>query len=107
MYINKGGELYGFCPAKATWDHSLAEFFRMLVVVAELKQLPEAGGVYDQNPDMVDMLSWFLPKYDFMKFNQKADMILGGDNKSNGKLKSRNHAKPRSSRVGAKRLRTR
>ena len=34
MYVNRGGELYGFCPAKATWDPELASTFRLLMIVA-------------------------------------------------------------------------
>jgi hypothetical protein len=45
--------------------------------------MPVAGGLYDQPAWLMDLLSWFLPKYEIMKFLRKADMILGG---SGGKM---------------------
>lgn len=85
MYIHKGGQLYDFCPAKATWDFGLQALFQELIVMAETKCLPYAGGLYDQPTWVVETLAWFLPTYDFMKFLKKADMILGGssDKKNN------------------------
>lgn len=84
IQIHKGaGESYGFCPAKATWDPEVKAQFEELVLIAETKWMPVAGGLYDQPAWLMDLLSWFLPKYEIMKFLRKADMILGG---SGGKM---------------------
>lgn len=82
MYIMKGGTQYGFCPAKATWDHRAIEFFKKLVLISEMKALPKTGGIDDQDSDIIEILAWFLPKYDLLKFLQKAEMILGGESDS-------------------------
>lgn len=89
MYINKGGTLFGFCPAKATWDHAMVAQFNYLTVLAETRQLPRAGGLDDQDTDIIDILAWFLPKYDMQKFIRKAEMILGNDNKSQKAISNR------------------
>ena len=70
--------MYSFCPAKATWDPTLSRLFEEMVLIAETRWMPKAGGFYDQPAELIENLTWFLPKYDFMKFSQKADMILGG-----------------------------
>lgn len=80
MSVAKGGEGYGFCPGKATWDQGLKVQFDELVVIAETKWPLVAGGVNDQPGWLIDLLAWFLPKYDTMKFIRKADMILGSNN---------------------------
>lgn len=79
MYIQEGGELYGFCPAKATWDLSLSHHFSLMVIIAQTGTMPYEGGLYDQPAELIEELAWFLPRYEQMKFIQKADMILGGD----------------------------
>lgn len=88
MYVTKGGELYSFCPAKATWDPGVKAQFDELVIIAETKWMPGPGGLYCQPAWLIDLLAWFLPKYDFMKFLRKADMILGGtnDKKTTGQM---------------------
>jgi hypothetical protein len=84
MTINKGGQEYGFCPGKATWDFSLKTLFDELIVLAETKWLPFPGGMYDQPTWVIETMAWFLPTYDFMKFLRKADMILGSTNDKSG-----------------------
>ena len=69
--------MYGFCPAKATWDPEVKSQFEELVLIAETHWMPKPGGLYDQPAWLIDLLAWFLPKYDIMKFLRKADMILG------------------------------
>jgi hypothetical protein len=81
MYINQNGEKYGFCPGKATWDTEATEIYSLLLISAETGNLIYAGGIADQPAWFIDLLSWFLPRYDNMKFVAKADMILGGDSK--------------------------
>lgn len=75
--FKQGGELYGFCPAKATWDQSVVGLFQTVIMVAETKALPKSGGLDDQDGWLMDILPWFLPKYDMMKFSRKASMIMG------------------------------
>lgn len=79
MQVHKGGEKYGFCPAKATWDPILSIHFRQLVLMCEIKVLPLAGGLHDQDAEIIESLAWFMPKYEIMKFIAKVDMILGND----------------------------
>ena len=85
IYIHQGGGLYGFCPGKVSRDIETVSFFRMLVLIAETGVMPEAGGIFDQDPDLMEELSWFLPSYDTAKWAQKMSMIFGGvgGNKSN------------------------
>lgn len=59
--------------------------FDELIMVAETNLLPYRGGLPDQPSWFVELLFWFLPRYDFMKFLRKADTILGG---SSDKTKS-------------------
>jgi hypothetical protein len=75
--ISEGGGLYGFCPAKATWDQEATSFFELMVVAVEQKKLLVAGGIADQPGWFVSALSWFGPVYDTLKFMSRAKMILG------------------------------
>lgn len=59
----------------------------MLSIAAETGNLWASGGVKDQPDWFIELLSWFLPRYDTMKFIAKADMILGGSQKSTKKNK--------------------
>jgi len=81
MYVNKGGQLYGFCPAKATWDGQIMTLFRILQVSSETGAMWHDGPLSDQPEWFVDVLSWFLTQYDMAKFTTKARMVLGGDGK--------------------------
>ena len=84
MYIEKGGDLFSFCPGKATWDHEAVGLFRLLVVSAETGKLYESGGLSDQPDWWIETLSWFIPRYKTHEFINRAKMILG-DEKSNAK----------------------
>jgi hypothetical protein len=83
MQVNKSGGFYGFCPGKATWDHATLEYFNLLLISCETGNLPYYGGIMDQEPDFIENITWFLPRWDMLKFTQKAEMILGGDGKPN------------------------
>lgn len=83
MYIHKGGNLYGFCPGKATWDTETSELYRLMVVVAETGHMPLAGGILDQPGWFVDELGWFLPEYSLAKFGRQASLVFGGSTQSN------------------------
>ena len=81
MRIQEGGSLYGFCPAKATWDQEIVSLYNLLVVSYETKQLLYTGGIADQPGWFVDLLSWFVSRYDENKFYSRAQSILGSNNK--------------------------
>lgn len=79
MRINEGGGLYGFCPAKATWDQEAISLFELLQVSVEQKALLVDGGLSAQPAWFVSLLAWFGPAYDTQKFIARAKMILGDD----------------------------
>lgn len=93
MYVNKGGELYGFCPAKATWDGQTMNLFRILHVASETGTMWEHGPLSEQPDWFVDVLSWFLTKHDFAKFQTKARMVLGDGKKESSAPKSTSRKK--------------
>lgn len=86
MYVNKGGTLYGFCPAKVLREQDTVQLFHVLLISAETGQMLYNGGIIDQPEWFIDLLGWFIPAYDQMKFGAKADMILGGDGTSASKI---------------------
>lgn len=86
--ISEHGEQFGFCPAKAKWDFRLIDLYHMLTICAETGQMPFPGSVVDQPFWVVDLLSWFLPKYDMLRFTAKAEMILGDGKGQKGMLKN-------------------
>lgn len=77
MYVNKGGVSFGFCPGKATWDSQTMHTYQMLVVAAETGNLWEAGGISNQPAWFVDLLAWFLPRYNDRIFYSRVKSILG------------------------------
>jgi hypothetical protein len=82
MYVEPEGELYSFCPGKALWDPSLGELFRLLVIATETGVMLTEGGIEDQPSWWIDLLGWFVPRYDQQKFAIRTRMILG-DGKGN------------------------
>jgi hypothetical protein len=90
MQIDKHGDLFGFCPAKATWDHEAVNKFRLLMLASESGCLNYVnGGLMDQPEWWVESLSWFLPRYRVLQFISRAKMILG-DGSSKGAGGGRN-----------------
>jgi hypothetical protein len=75
--LQEGGRLYGFCPAKSTWDMETVSIFKLMVIAVEQKTLLFDGGLVDQPAWFIDLLAWFSPEYDMQKFLMKAKMILG------------------------------
>jgi len=104
MYIHKGGNLYGFCPAKATWDIAAQDMFRLLVIAAETGNLPDKGPVSEQSAFFIELLGWFLPQYDLIKFSSKARMVLGTQGKTKPGAKNGGNHRPTRSR-GVRRAR--
>lgn len=83
MRIDDGGTEYGYCPGKATWDNEAVNLFRIMATCVELKQLPYSGGMLDQPDWVVELLSWFAPRYDSSKFTSRARMVLGDGKNGN------------------------
>jgi hypothetical protein len=78
-----GGDSYGFCPAKASWDHEAVMTFKLLILASETGKLNLiSGGIYDQPDWWIDNLTWFVPKYKHTQFVTRAQMILGDGKKS-------------------------
>jgi hypothetical protein len=87
MRLIEGGELYPFCPGKATWDSSAVNLFQALVICAETGSQIEGGGIWNQPSWWIDMAAEFLPRYNDLRFNSRARAILGdgkGKGASNG-----------------------
>ena len=77
MQIEKGGQTYGFCPAKATWDAEAIDLYRLLIVSAETGTMLDDGSLSAQSPDWIELLAWFLPFYDQKKFISRVQLVLG------------------------------
>lgn len=81
IQITPEGGFFSFCPGKATWDMEVANIFRMLVITAETGQLLEKGAILDQQRWYIELLSWFLPRYNDLRFYSRARAILGDGKK--------------------------
>jgi hypothetical protein len=93
IYINQGGELYSFCPSKATWDNSIVSVFRLLVLAAETGAMLEHGGLNDQPSWFIEQASWFVPRYHDYKFNSRMMRVMGSVN-AKGVLSNGNNRRP-------------
>lgn len=80
----EGGQLYGFCPAKATWDQDVILLFQALTVTLETGLGWQTGGVSEQPAWWVEMAADFLSKANDLRFYSRAKAILG-DGKSQPK----------------------
>lgn len=87
MRVQEGGDLYGFCPGKAFRDAEAMLTFRLLVVSAETGAMYNEGGISNQPEWFIDLLSWFLPVYDTVKFYAKVKGVVGD---GGGKTASKN-----------------
>lgn len=77
IYIHKGGAQYGFCPAKATWDDEVATLFRTLHIAATTGAMWENGSLKEQPTWWVELLSWFIQRYDGENFSSKVRAVMG------------------------------
>lgn len=86
MYVFQGGDLYGFCPAKSTWDPWTVTMYKALVCAVTTGAQWNDGGLAEQPEWWVDLVSWFSGRYDLNNFHRKVVMVVGdGDkNKSQG-----------------------
>ena len=102
MYINKGGNLYGFCPSKvARDDQKTVRLFNLLILCHEYKVLPFGGDLVEQPEWVVDLLSDFAIKYDQMKFYSRMRDLFKSDSKKvapNGNKSRRSNHRNISSR---------
>lgn len=88
MYVNKGGPSFGFCPGKATWDLRASKILRLAILAAETGVMYQTGGLAEQPSWWVDLLSWFIPRYNTRKFDMRVESItsgLGTDAKTPGR----------------------
>lgn len=78
IQIHQGGELYGFCPAKAGWDIEILSIFRLLIVAAETGNILLTPGAIQDQPDWwIEQVSWFVPRYKQIQFISRVKMIVG------------------------------
>lgn len=86
IQIYQGGELYPFCPGKATWDVELLSIFRLLILAAETGNIClNSGGICEQPDWWIDSVSWFVPRYKQIQFVQRVKMIVGDGKVSSAK----------------------
>lgn len=79
MRIYDGGDLYGFCPAKATWDQETVLMYRTLIVAWKCGTMLKDGSLIDQPSWWIDILAWFVQKMDHELFVSRAKMVLGDE----------------------------
>ena len=86
IQLFQGGDLYGFCPAKSTWDMETVSVFKLLILSAETGNINLVkGAIEDQPAWWLDQVSWFVPKYKQIQFISRVKMILGDGKISNVK----------------------
>lgn len=84
IYVHQSGELYGFCPAKATWDPETTLLFRSLHVAAMTGSMWQDGGMKDQPTWWIELLSWFIQRHDAESFGSKVRAVMGDGSQSKG-----------------------
>lgn len=90
IFIQKNGEGFGFCPAKATKDIRLVMWFNSLRITAETGKMHFSGPLEDQPSWYLELLGYFLYCYNEYRFYSRAKAILG-DGKSTGASKNGNN----------------
>jgi len=68
-----------------TWNPEIMQMFKLLVLSYELKSLLNSGGLAEQPAWYIELLGWFVPRYDEIKFYSRAQSILGDGSKSKKK----------------------
>ena len=79
MYVSKGSSLFSFCPGKATWSHETVSLYQSLKLSSESGSMWISGGIADQPYWWVDLLAWFLPRYNDLRFSGRIRSFLGDD----------------------------
>ena len=88
MRARSEGSLFGFCPGKATWDHSAIAIYRLLVACVVYKTLPYDGALADQPDWIVSLLAEFGPRYEAIQWSARMRELFGDDKKSGVKEKT-------------------
>jgi hypothetical protein len=83
IQITKGGELYNFCPGRATRDFEAVSLYNAIMLTAETGALWEDGGISSQPAWYMDLVSAYVPLYNELRFSSRARMVLG-DGKKQG-----------------------
>lgn len=79
MSINQGGQTYGFCPAKATWDSEAISLYNTLVVSLKYGKLFTDNNLIDQPAFLIDLMSWFASVFEQTEWASRMRAIFGGD----------------------------
>jgi hypothetical protein len=90
MRVTEGGSFFGFCPAKAKRNIVAQQLFSVLMLCAETGAQYYSGGIAEQPFWWIDLASWFLPRYNDLRFYSRARSILGDGKKDS---KNGNHKK--------------
>lgn len=78
IQISQGGERYGFCPGKATWNPEYTKIFQLMSLAAESGDYHYVeGGIVDQPSWWIENVSWFIQTYKQLQFTGRAKSILG------------------------------
>lgn len=78
IQISTGGERYGFCPGKATWDPEYTKIFHLMTLAAESGDYHYVdGGIVDQPSWWIENVTWFIQTYKQLQFSGRARSILG------------------------------
>lgn len=77
IQISKGGELYSFCPGKATRDFEAVSLYNAVVLTAETGALWEGGGISNQPAWYMELVTYYVPLYNELRFISRAKMVLG------------------------------
>lgn len=86
IQLFQGGELYSFCPGKASWDFETVSIFKLLILSSETGNINLVHGAIEDQPDWwLENVSWFIPKYKQIQFISRVKMILGDGKISNVK----------------------
>lgn len=88
MSVHKGGTSYGFCPAKATWDYQTVQKYRILIITSDTGAMLYPGSIMDQPDWFIDLLGWFLPLYEQIKWNSKMRGLFGDSKNTTKQMKS-------------------
>jgi hypothetical protein len=83
IQITKGGELYNFCPGKATRDFEAVSLYNTVILTAETGALWSDGGIADQPTWFMELVTSFVPLYNELRFYSRAKAILGDGKKGN------------------------
>jgi len=76
--LTPDGHPFGFCPAKAKLDNRALFLSNIFTVACETKQLYYPGGINNQPQWFIDILCWYAPMYDNIKWYSRMNSLFGG-----------------------------